>query len=29
MTMNKETWLELYFSDEMPDCLPLPDRREE
>ena len=27
--MNKETWLELYFSDEMPDCLPLPDRREE
>ena len=27
--MNKETWLELYFSDEMPDCLPLPDKREE
>lgn len=26
--MDKEKWCQTYFSDELPDCLPLPDRRE-
>ncbi|MCR5757434.1 MAG: amino acid adenylation domain-containing protein [Selenomonas sp.] len=26
--MDKETWCQKNFADEMPDCLPLPDRRE-
>lgn len=26
--MDKEKWCQTYFCDELPDCLPLPDRRE-
>lgn len=26
--MDKKQWIDTYFADEMPDCLPLPDIRE-